>query len=82
MRRNTNHPKDDIARKILELRTDARLSQRQLAKLVGTTASVICRLEDAQYEGHSLPLLRRIAGALQQRVEIRFFPLKSTLQEV
>ena len=45
---------DDVARKIAALRAEAGLSQRQLAKLVGTTASVICRLEDADYEGHSL----------------------------
>lgn len=68
---------DGIARRIAELRTSAGLSQRELAKLVGTTASVICRLEDADYEGHSLAMLRRIASALQQRVEIRFVPLKS-----
>jgi hypothetical protein len=48
--------------------------------LVGTTASVICRLEDADYEGHSLAMLRRIAIALKQRVEIRFVPVKSKLQ--
>jgi ribosome-binding protein aMBF1 (putative translation factor) len=65
---------EDVARQILQLRTDAGLSQRQLAKLVGTTASVICRLEDADYEGHSLAMLRRIAAALRQRVEIRFVP--------
>src|SRR2546423_1557417 len=57
---------DDVARKIVELRTEAGLTQRQLAKLVGTTASVICRLEDADYEGHSLGMLRRIATALKQ----------------
>ncbi len=47
-----------------------------LARLVGTTASVICRLEDADYEGHSLSMLRRIAAALHKRVEIRFVPVK------
>jgi transcriptional regulator with XRE-family HTH domain len=62
----------EIARKIRELRETAALTQTQLAKLIGTTASVICRLEDADYEGHSLAMLRRIAGALNQRVEIRF----------
>lgn len=67
---------DEVARKILQLRTQAGLSQRELAKLVGTTASVICRLEDADYEGHSLPMLRRIAAALDRRVEIRFMPLR------
>ncbi|MEZ6103919.1 MAG: helix-turn-helix transcriptional regulator [Pirellulaceae bacterium] len=63
---------DDVGRKIYALRTKANLSQRQLAKRVGTTASVICRLEDADYEGHSLPMLRRIAAALDKRIEIRF----------
>jgi DNA-binding XRE family transcriptional regulator len=51
----------EIARKICELRAKAGLTQREFAKLVGTTASVICRLEDADYEGHSLAMLRRIA---------------------
>src|ERR1039457_63016 len=66
---------DEIARKIQALRTKAGLTQAQLAKLVGTTASVICRLEDADYEGHSVAMLRRIAAALNRRVEIRFLPL-------
>jgi ribosome-binding protein aMBF1 (putative translation factor) len=62
----------DVAREIYDLRTHAGLSQRELAKLIGTTASVICRLEDADYEGHSLAMLNRIAAALNKRVEIRF----------
>ncbi len=62
----------DVARKIYDLRTKARLTQSELAKLVGTTASVISRLEDADYDGHSLAMLRRIAAALDKRVEIRF----------
>jgi ribosome-binding protein aMBF1 (putative translation factor) len=65
---------DAVARKIYDLRTHAGLTQRQLAKMIGTTASVICRLEDADYEGHSLAMLNRIAGALHRRVEIRFVP--------
>ena len=66
----------EIARKIYDLRTKAGLSQRELAKRVGTTASAICRLEDADYEGHSLYMLKRIAEALDKRVEIRFMPLR------
>jgi DNA-binding XRE family transcriptional regulator len=64
----------DIARKIYELRTKAKLSQADLARKVGTTQSVISRLEDADYDGHSLEMLRRIASALERRVEIRFLP--------
>ncbi|MBI3246422.1 MAG: helix-turn-helix domain-containing protein [Deltaproteobacteria bacterium] len=67
---------DEIARKIYTLRTKAGLTQRALAKLVGTSASAICRLEDADYEGHSMAMLKRIAEALHKRVEIRFVPLK------
>lgn len=69
---------DAVARKIYDLRTKSGLSQRALAKLVGTTASVICRLEDADYEGHSLAMLNRIAAALDKRVEIRFVPIKGS----
>jgi DNA-binding XRE family transcriptional regulator len=63
-----------VARQIYKLRSEAGITQRELAKLVGTTASVICRLEDADYEGHSLGMLRRIAKALRKRMEIRFLP--------
>ncbi|MEW6237783.1 MAG: helix-turn-helix transcriptional regulator [Candidatus Omnitrophota bacterium] len=37
----------EIARSIFELREKAGLTQKELAELVGTTPSVICRLEDA-----------------------------------
>ncbi|HBJ86923.1 MAG TPA: transcriptional regulator [Verrucomicrobiales bacterium] len=69
---------DAMARKAYELRTKAGLSQRAFAKLVGTTASVICRLEDADYEGHTLAMLNRIAAALHRRVEIRLVPLRNS----
>lgn len=66
---------DSVARKLMALRLSAGLTQRQLAKLVGTTASAICRLEDADYEGHSLAMLNRIASTLKRRVEIHFVPI-------
>jgi ribosome-binding protein aMBF1 (putative translation factor) len=62
----------DVARRLYRLRTGAGLTQQALAERVGTTASVISRLEDADYNGHSLAMLRRIAAALGRRVEIRF----------
>ena len=71
---------DELARKIYELREQAGLTQETLAKLVGTTASVISRLEDSDYEGHSLTMLKRIAAAVNKRVEIRFVPKKEKLQ--
>lgn len=71
---------DELARKICELREAAGLTQKRLAKLVGTTASVISRLEDSEYEGHSLTMLKRIAAAVDKQVEIRFVPRKDKLQ--
>ncbi|MFQ6035487.1 MAG: helix-turn-helix domain-containing protein [Sedimentisphaerales bacterium] len=68
-----------IAGQIYDLRTRAGLSQIELAKLVGTTQSVISRLEDADYEGHSLNMLRRIANALHCRLEVHFVPEKGTI---
>jgi ribosome-binding protein aMBF1 (putative translation factor) len=71
---------DELARKIYELREQAGLTQARLAKMVGTTESVISRLEDSDYKGHSLKMLKRIAGAMNKRVEIRFVPRKEKLQ--
>ena len=69
----------DVALKIHDLREKAGMTQAALAKLVGTTPSVICRLEDADYEGHSLTMLRRIAAALDRRIEIRFLSTRRKL---
>ena len=63
-----------VARMICEARTRAGLTQQQLANLVGTKQSVIARLEDADYEGHSLFMLQRIATALNQKIEIHLVP--------
>ncbi|MES1244507.1 MAG: XRE family transcriptional regulator [Acidobacteriota bacterium] len=63
-----------VARMIYEARTTAGLTQKQLADLLGTQQSAIARLEDADYEGHSLGMLRRIAEALNQTLEVRFVP--------
>ena len=57
---------------IYDARTQAGFTQTQLAERVGTDQSVISRMEDADYEGHSLSMLRRIASALGKRVEVRF----------
>ena len=67
----------EVARKIHELRTKAGLTQKQLAELVGTSPSVISRLEDDDYTRHSLDMLHRVAAALNKRVEVRFVPAKS-----
>ena len=64
----------EVAQLIFDRRAAAGLTQKELAKLVGTTQSVISRLEDADYEGHSLTMLQRIAAALGQRITIDMAP--------
>jgi ribosome-binding protein aMBF1 (putative translation factor) len=70
-----------MAKAIYELRTKAGLSQADLAKRIGTTQSAISRLEDADYEGHSLEMLQRIAKAVNKRLEIRFIPLPTAIRQ-
>ena len=63
-----------VARMIYDARKEADLTQKELADLVGTTQSVISLLEDADYEGHSLSMLQRIATALHRKLDIAFSP--------
>ena len=76
MMQTSNGPNSLNLNALYDLRTRAGLSQRELARKVGATASTICGLEDADYDGHSLCMLKRIAEAPQKRVEIRFVAAK------
>jgi len=62
----------DVGAVIYEARTQAGLTQQQLADRVGMHQSAIARLEDADYDGHSLKTLERIASALGKRIELAF----------
>ncbi len=66
-----------VAQMICDARTTAGLTQQELADLAGTKQSVIARLEDADYEGHSLSMLHRIADSLGQRLDLRFVSRKT-----
>ncbi len=65
----------DVAQALFDARTAAGLTQAKIAKAAGTTQQVISQLEDADYQGHSLSMLRRIAKALDCRLEVRLVPL-------
>jgi ribosome-binding protein aMBF1 (putative translation factor) len=52
----------DLALLVREMREEADMTQAELAKRIDTTQSVIARLEDAEYTGHSLAMLERIAA--------------------
>ncbi len=67
--------KIDLAIKILKVRQEAGLSQKDLAERIGTTQSVIARMENPEYTGYSIRMLRRIAAALGARLMIKFEPI-------
>ena len=66
----------EVAQKIYDARTQAGKTQQQLAELIESSQPVIARLEDADYDGHSLTMLQRIAEALDRRLEITLSPKK------
>lgn len=70
-----------VAQLIYDARTEAGLSQTELARTIGTTQSVISRLEDADYEGHSLSMLNRVAQALNREVKIDLVPIVSSRED-
>ena len=61
----------DVALQIAVLRKESGLSQRELAKRVGTSQQQISRLESPGYEGHSLSMLRRVAEVLGGSVRVQ-----------
>ena len=66
----------EVAQMIYDARQKSGLTQKQLAELIGTKQQVIARLEDADYEGHSLSMLQRIAAALGRRLELSMPPVR------
>ncbi|MCP3915375.1 MAG: helix-turn-helix transcriptional regulator [bacterium] len=68
----------EVADLVHALRQEAGLTQRELARKIGTGASVICRLENDEYSGKGIAMLRRIAWALELRVEVRLVPLEES----
>jgi len=71
---------DEIAQKIYALRTKAGLTQGQLAKRVGTTATAIRQLEEADYDGNALAMLRRVARPWANVWRFAVLPAKSKQQ--
>ena len=62
----------DTALEIIMARKKKRMSQKALAKKVGTSQQAIARLENPSYKGRSLTTLDKVANALGKKVEIKF----------
>ena len=61
-----------VGQLVYDAREGAGLTQKQLAELVGSKPQVIARLEDADYEGQTLSMLRRIGEAVGLALEVCF----------
>ncbi len=65
-----------LAMKIARLREKKGLSQKELAKLMGTSQQAISRIESGEYEGFSLKTLEKVAEATGTRLKIEFVPVR------
>ena len=66
-----------IAQVVYDARQAAGMSQKQLAEAIGVAETVVAELEDADYEGDSLSMLRRIAQALNMKLRVELVPAES-----
>jgi ribosome-binding protein aMBF1 (putative translation factor) len=62
----------DLGQLIYDLRTQAGLSQRELAQRMGTTQSVISRLEEGGGARNRIDTLARVATALGRHLVMAF----------
>lgn len=67
-------PEFALINSLIEARKKKELTQADLADKIGTKQSVISRLEIGR-ANPSVAFLKRLAGALHTRLEIRFTPL-------
>ncbi len=63
-----------IGEQLARLRLEAGLTQAQVAKRTGTTASAISRYENAEYDRYELRTLQKIVRACGGRLEISLEP--------
>ncbi|MBI2085825.1 helix-turn-helix transcriptional regulator [Candidatus Daviesbacteria bacterium] len=66
-------PEFAIIQAIIDARVKKKISQEELAKRMGTGQAVISRLENANARP-SLSLIKRLADALDLKVELHFTP--------
>ena len=67
----------EVAFQIRRLREGRGWTQKELARQVGCTQQAISAIEQSGYTRHSLPLLRRIAEALDADLVVALLPRKA-----
>jgi ribosome-binding protein aMBF1 (putative translation factor) len=71
-----------LGEKIARLREKNAMTQQQLADKIGTHASAICRLESADYDGHSMATLQKVADALGMLLIVDFIKAPKRAKEM
>jgi DNA-binding Xre family transcriptional regulator len=61
-----------LAEEVIKLRLEKNMTQKDLAKIAGTSQPAIARLESGKYNNISLSFLRKIGKALNVEPEIHF----------
>ncbi len=67
-------PEFAMIQAVLDARRQSGVTQKQLAKKIGTKQSVISRLESGR-ANPSVAFLKRLVGALNSHLEIKFTPV-------
>lgn len=70
-------PEYELARFVIKARIDGKLSQKELAKLMGSKQPVVSRLENVS-GNPSFSTVKRLADALGQDIVITFSPSKKS----
>lgn len=76
--RDETHRQMALGVKIRRLREEAGMTQQELADKIGTQPSAISRIEDADYDAHSLTFLQKVADALDMLLLVDFAPKHPT----
>ena len=71
---NEEKIKIEIGMLVYQLRKQAKVSQKELGKMIGVGQAMISRLEHACYDGDFFILFYNICNALQHTVEIKVLP--------
>lgn len=66
-----SQPEFEIAKAIIRARIDNKITQKELAKKMNTTQSVISRVEQGR-TSPSIALLKRLAAALNTTLQVQF----------
>jgi len=67
-----------LAEEVIRLRTQSKLTQKELAERTGTSQPAIARLESGNYKNLSLSFLRRVAKALNAVPEVHLRKQRGT----